>query len=384
MTPRPPSKSSPTSSDVVVRPGIDQDIDALMELEETAFMGDRMNRRQLRHLMTRANGAVMVAEAEERLLGSVVLLFRKGTGTARLYSIAVSSQARGRGIGRLLLEEAEKEAWRHERSWVRAEIRKDNSASIHLFESAGYRRFGELEDYYEDEMDAWRYEKTLDPRLRPSLGRVPYYQQTLDFTCGPAALMMAMASLRPGLTMDRAEELRLWREATTIFMTSGHGGCGPFGLALAAHRRGFGSAVIVSDPGVHMVDSVRSPEKQEVMALVQADMEAEIARLGIPVEIGAVSLEEMERRFGEGEIPLMMISSWQIYEERVPHWVVVTGFDAHFIYVNDPWLDTAEGEVPTDSINMPIGRELFQRMAKYGRRQLQTAVFVSQRSDSDK
>ena len=47
------------------------------------------------------------------------------------------------------------------------------------------------------------------------------------------------------------------------------GGCGPFGLALAAHRRGFGSAVIVSDPGVHMVDSVRSPEKQEVMALVQ-------------------------------------------------------------------------------------------------------------------
>lgn len=362
-----------------------------MELEEAAFVGDRMSRRQLRHLMTRANGAVFVAESaaaqsdanevEPRLLGSVVLLFRKGTGTARLYSIAVSAEARGRGVGRTLLEEAEKEAWRRERSWVRAEIRKDNAASIRLFESAGYRRFGELEDYYEDEMDAWRYEKTLDASLRPSLGRVPYYQQTLDFTCGPAALMMAMASLRTGTVMDRAEELRLWREATTIFMTSGHGGCGPYGLALAAHRRGFKSEVVVSDPGVHMVSTVRSPEKQEVMALVQADMEAEIAREGIPVEIRPISLEEIEARFDQGEVPLIMISSWQIYEERVPHWVVVTGFDVHFIYVNDPWLDTKEGEVPADSINMPIGRELFQRMARFGRSALQTAVFVSTRPE---
>ncbi len=383
MTPRPPGATQPDSSGIVVRPGVDQDIDALMELEESSFVDDRMSRRQLRHLMTRANGAVLVAEAEARLLGSVFLLFRKGTGTARLYSIAVSAKARGRGVGRMLLEEAEKEAWRHERSWVRAEIRKDNTASIRLFETAGYRRFGELEDYYEDEMDAWRYEKTLDPRLRPSLGRVPYYQQTLDFTCGPAALMMAMASLRTGTVMDRAEELRLWREATTIFMTSGHGGCGPYGLALAAHRRGFKSEVVVSDPGVHMVSTVRSPEKQEVMALVQADMEAEIAREGIPVEIRAVSLEEIEERFGEGEVPLIMISSWQIYEERVPHWVVVTGFDAHFIYVNDPWLDTDVGEVPADSINMPIGRELFQRMARFGRSALQTAVFVSTRPEQD-
>ena len=80
-------------------------------------------------------------------------------------------------------------------------------------------------------MEALRYEKALAPRLKPSLARVPYYEQTLDFTCGSSALMMAMKSLDPSLRFSRTLELRLWREATTIFMTSGHGGCGPLGLA---------------------------------------------------------------------------------------------------------------------------------------------------------
>ncbi len=368
--------SSPTPAPAI-RPAQLADLDALLELEEASFDGDRLTRRRLRHLLTRANAAVLVSEDADGLVGSVVLLFRRTTGTAHVYSIAVAARARGRGAGRALLEAAEQEAWRRERAWMRAEIRKDNVASLRLFEACGYRRFGEYEDYYEDEMDAWRVEKTLDPSLRPSLARLPYYRQTLEFTCGPAALMMAMAALRPDRPLDRTEELRVWREATTIFMTSGHGGCGPYGLALAAHRRGFRASVVVSDPGVHMVDTVRSPEKQEVMRLVQDDMEREIREAGIPVEVRAVSLAEVERRFEAEEIPLILISSWQIWEERGPHWVVVTGFDDHFVYVHDPWLDPDEGEVAADVINMPIGRQQFRSMSRFGRRGLRTAVFVA-------
>ncbi|HSM04257.1 MAG TPA: peptidase C39 family protein [Longimicrobiales bacterium] len=354
------------------------DLDALASLEEGSFPGDRLSRRQLRHLLTRGHAAVLVAEdpATGDVLGDVVLLFRRGTAIARLYSIAVHPSARGRGLGRRLLEEAERVAWSRERAWMRAEIRKDNAASIRLFEAHGYRRFGEYDDYYDDHMAAWRVEKPLDEDLRPSLARVPFYRQTLDFTCGPAALMMAMKALDPALVPDRALELRIWREATTIFMTSGYGGCGPFGLALSAEARGFAVEAVVSSPGVHMVDSVRSPEKKEVMTLVQADMEAEIRERGIPVRYGALSLEEMEARFHDGEIPVVLISSWQIYEERSPHWVVVTGFDEHFVYVHDPFVDEAEGELLSDSMNMPVGRDQFRRMSRYGRRGLQAAVLV--------
>src|SRR3546814_337608 len=86
-------------------------------------------------------------------------------------------------------------------------------------------------------------------------------------------MMMAMKALNPVLSLDRKLELRLWREATTIFMTSGHGGCGPYGMALSVWRRGYGAELFVSDPHVPFVDSVRSEEKKEVIRLVQRSEE---------------------------------------------------------------------------------------------------------------
>jgi predicted double-glycine peptidase len=228
-------------------------------------------------------------------------------------------------------------------------------------------------------MDAWRYEKTLDQRLKPDLERVAWYEQTLDFTCGPACLIMAMQTLDPSTEASRSLELKLWREATTIFMTSGIGGCGPYGLALAVHRRGFDPEIWVNDPGVQMIDSVRSAEKKEVMTLVQADMEREIRELGIPVHFDVLDDAALEAAFNRGAIPVVLISSWQIYEEKSPHWVVISGFDEHFVYVNDPFVDYEEGETPVDSINMPIGRSQFQQMARYGRKGLQAVVLISAR-----
>ena len=43
---------------------------------------------------------------------------------------------------------------------------------------------------------------------------IPHYAQTLDFTCGPSSLIMAMKALKPEVAADRALELQLWREAT--------------------------------------------------------------------------------------------------------------------------------------------------------------------------
>ena len=233
-----------------------------------------------------------------------------------------------------------------------------------LFEGLNYRRCGILEDYYEDHMQAICLERSLQPGLRPALAAMPFYEQTLEFTCGASSLMMAMKSLQPELVLDRTLELRLWREATTIFMTSGHGGCGPFGLALAARRRGFAVEIHVNDPGVPLLDSVRSPEKKEVMRLVHEEMLGEVEAAGIPVRYASLPLERMEQSLGEGAIPIVLISSYRIYGEKIPHWVVVSGFDRHFVYVNDPYVDRDMGETPTDSINIAIQRREFTRMAR--------------------
>ena len=355
------------------------DLEQLVALEQQCFESERIRRRQFRHLLSRANAVVLVYEREGLLLGDIVVLFNRATSTARIYSIAVAHQARGRGIARQLVKAAEDAAWGRQRAWVRLEVRKDNSASINLFESLGYHRFGEHSHYYEDHADAWRYEKTLGPAAGIELLPISYYRQSLDFTCGPAALMMAMHALHSAIEPSRKLELRLWREATTIFMTSGHGGCGPFGLGLAAARRGFSVEIYVSDPGVHFVDSVRDPEKKHVIALVQDDMQEQLEELGVAIHHRELDPQQLRARFQAGAIPLALLSSWQIYEARVPHWVVISGFDDHFVYVNDPYVDSDKGETELDSINMPIANATFHHIARYGRRALRAVVLLSKK-----
>ncbi|BAW80949.1 GNAT family acetyltransferase [Candidatus Nitrosoglobus terrae] len=363
----------------MVRLATISDLDALVDLEASCFHSDRLSRRNFRYMLTRANGSILVEEDDHTVRGYVLLLFSRGTAMARLYSIAVGSLARKQGVGEVLVKAAEVAARERGAACLRLEIRKDNRASLSLFNRLGYKKFGEFASYYEDHMDALRLEKTLTPDLNLDLLRVPFYEQTLDFTCGPSALMMAMKALHPELTLNRKLELRIWREATTIFMTSGHGGCGPYGLALSAWHRGFGVEIYVKAEETFLLNSVRSAEKKEVVRLVQEDMIEEIHSLDIPIIQGSLTVPEIREKFEKGSIPVIFISSYRIYGEKFPHWVVVVGFDDHFVYVHDPYVDYENEETPTDSISMPILHWEFGCMARYGRAGLAAVLMISRR-----
>ncbi len=141
-----------------------RDLDGLVELEGRSFDADLISRRSFRHLLTRANASLLVADEDGALAGYALVAFNRGTTLARLYSIAVDAAFRGRGVGRALLAAAEAEAISRGCVSMRAEVRLDNHASQALFEGRGYRRIEELEDYYEDHMGAYRYERTLAPQ----------------------------------------------------------------------------------------------------------------------------------------------------------------------------------------------------------------------------
>lgn len=351
----------------MIRPAGLGDLTALVAIENTCFDLDRLSRRNFRYMLTKGHAVTLLYEDDSGLGGYVMILFHRGTSLARLYSIAVLPGRQGQGVGRQLALAAEHVALEHDCAYMRLEVRPDNLASQRLFTTVGYRQFGIHHDYYEDHMDALRYEKRLGGQAAPSLAKVPYYEQTLDFTCGPASLMMAMKSLADDLLLDRQLELRLWRESTTIFMTAGHGGCGPYGLALSAYHRGYDVEIYVNDEGALFVDSVRSEEKKEVIRLVQEDFLAEIERLPILLSYRRLLLEEMKEKFDAGGIPIILISSYRIYREKFPHWVVVTGYDDRFIYVHDPFIDYEKGKTMTDSVNMPILQQDFERMSRYGK-----------------
>lgn len=358
------------------------DLDSLEDIENQVFEADRLTRRSLKYLLTKGNATTLVDRHDKTIRGYAIVLYNAGTSLARLYSLGIRSQYRGLGLGQALLQAAEQDALENECVSLRLEVRRDNEAAIQLYKKNGYKQFDVVPDYYKDHTEALRFEKKLVTHPNLEMVRVPYYQQTCDFTCGPAALMMAMKSLDPHLPIDRKLELQIWRESTTIFMTSGHGGCSPFGLALAAYDRGYNVRVFVKNDDIMFLDSVRDAEKKKVIRLVQEDQLAEIKKRAIRLEYGVLSVQHIQTYFQKGYIPIVLISSYRIYREKFPHWVVITGFDDRFIYVHDSLVDANADKTEMDSINMPILKKDFERMSQYGKSGQKAVLILNKRNNA--
>lgn len=363
-----------------LRPAQPDDLIALVALENRCFEGDRLSRRQFRWLLQRGHSAIRLLEAITPegpvLVAYLLLLFHRGTTLARIYSIAVDPDWRGRKLGERLMQEAEALALAEGCSILRLEVRTDNQGAIALYERLGYRQFGQYADYYEDHADALRYQKRLH-RVPGGLVRdVPYYQQTLPFTCGPASLLMAMKAQDPSIELSRRHELQLWREATTIFMTTGHGGCGPRGLALAAWNRGFAVDLWLNVEGPLFIKGVRNAAKKSVISLVHEDFRDQLAATGVNEYRAELTQQDLQQALEQGGVPLVLISSWRFSREKSPHWVVIMAMDEQFIYLHDPEVDEEDQKSRLDTQQVPVSRLEFSRMACFGQEKLRTAVVV--------
>ncbi len=361
---------------VIIRPALASDLDQLVLLEKASFDTDQLSRRSLKHWISTEHRALLVAELEQAIVGYVLIIYHPGTRLARVYSLAVAAGHRGMGIAKLLMAAGEQAASDAGRLHLRLEVSVDNTAAIQLYEALGYQKFGIYRDYYEDHKDALRYQKRIR-RLSDSLQHrsVHWLRQNTPFTCGPASLMMAMHGLNRAYQPSKEEEINLWREATTIFMTSGHGGCHPVGLALAAKRRQFTVEVWVNQTGVLFIDGVRNEGKKQVVELVDSCFKREAQEQGINIHYANITQNDLVSAFKAGAIPLILISTFQMDRKKAPHWVVMSGFDDDCLYMHDP--DPEEGrQSELDCQFIPIACEDFDRMSSFGKNRLRTAVII--------
>lgn len=149
------------NSVTVPRDARPSDLDGLVALE-AMFPGDRLAPRQFRRHLASPTARLRVVERAGALAGYALVFLRRGTGVARLYSIAVDPAQRGAGLGALLLADAERQARDARRGELRLEVRSDNEAAIALYRRAGYRERGRVAAYYEDGCDALRFAKVLE------------------------------------------------------------------------------------------------------------------------------------------------------------------------------------------------------------------------------
>lgn len=362
-----------------IRPARVSDIDALVAIENTVFQSDRISRRSFRQLLDSGTATILIFDAGIKAAGYAMVLYRKGSAVARLYSIAVAPGRSGSGIGRKLLEAAEQAAYENDRLVLRLEVREENERALRLYEKAGYHRIGREEKYYQDGATALRLEKLLrgDTALTTT---VPYYEQTAEFTCGSACLMMAKGHFEKGFKPDPVMEVRMWRDATTIFMMSGPGGCEPFGLAVTAHENGLAAEIMVSRQGPLFLQSVRSTEKRRVMKLAQVDFRTRAERYGIPVAYRAFGLDDIREALARNRLVAVLVSGFLMFGKKVPHWVLAIGDDGNHIFIHDPWVEDERGETAADAANIPVPYGFFMAMAQFGRRGLRAAVILGERT----
>lgn len=143
-----------------IRPARREDVDALLALE-ALFPSDRLSRRSLRGFIDNPRAVFLVVEIAGRVAGNLLLLTRRGSLAARIYSVVVDPAARGLGFGERLVRAAEDAARARGCSAVRLEVRADNAAARKLYRRLGYAIERALPGYYDDGATGLRLTRRL-------------------------------------------------------------------------------------------------------------------------------------------------------------------------------------------------------------------------------
>jgi ribosomal-protein-alanine N-acetyltransferase len=137
------------------------DIEQLAQLERELFADDAWSQQTWWAELAGRPRRDYVAEVE----GAEVLGYAgldHGGDVADVMTIAVAPSARGRGLGRRLLDELETRARAGRAASVMLEVRADNAAAIGLYDRAGYTVVSTRRSYYQPgDIDALVMRKIL-------------------------------------------------------------------------------------------------------------------------------------------------------------------------------------------------------------------------------
>jgi ribosomal-protein-alanine acetyltransferase len=147
------------STHVVLRPARVTDAAVLAAIEANVFP-DAWSVDAFRESLRSPQTRVTVADDGGDIIGYAVLFV--AADEAELANIAVIAEARGRGIGRRLLEAALDNASAAGAGAIYLEVRASNTPAQRLYEQAGFVRIGERRGYYRDpDEDAWVMRRSL-------------------------------------------------------------------------------------------------------------------------------------------------------------------------------------------------------------------------------
>ena len=138
------------------------DLDAIMAIERATFPDDAWSASSMRAELTGPHGHYLVAVGDSGAIeGYAGLLAPEGARQGDIQTISVIEAARGRGVGRALMEALLAEAERRGAVEVFLEVRADNETAQRLYATLGFERIAVRPHYYQpDNEDAWVMRRT--------------------------------------------------------------------------------------------------------------------------------------------------------------------------------------------------------------------------------
>jgi ribosomal-protein-alanine N-acetyltransferase len=149
------------------RPVVEPDLPRIMEIEAAGFLhpwSEALLRAELGHPWSNLLAALAPGpDGPPRLLGYVI--FWLVHDEIHVLNVGTAPEARRRGVGRALMEEAVAVGRRKGARLSTLEVRRSNLPAIALYRSLGYREVGVRPRYYaEENEDAIVMTLEFDPR----------------------------------------------------------------------------------------------------------------------------------------------------------------------------------------------------------------------------
>lgn len=139
------ARTSTADMSTSLRTVADADLRAIAAIERAVF-SDPWSEASFAGLLGAPRVRMTVADVDDRVAGYSILML--APPDADLANLAVAPWARGRGLGRALLEHAIDEARALGVEHVYLEVRPSNARALALYEGVGFRAVGVRRRYY--------------------------------------------------------------------------------------------------------------------------------------------------------------------------------------------------------------------------------------------
>jgi ribosomal-protein-alanine N-acetyltransferase len=129
-----------------------EDLPRLVEIEKEGFRhpwSRELLERELSHAWSTILLAVEDGGRGESLVGFIV--FWLVHDEVHILNVVTAREARRRGVGRALMDEAAEAGRKRGAVLATLEVRRSNEAALALYRSLGYRQVGVRPNYYSDE-----------------------------------------------------------------------------------------------------------------------------------------------------------------------------------------------------------------------------------------